>query len=172
MTEIVLVRQPDIEITDAEKDAARRVMFGAIDGLGERGQKQWRRFMSALFRLAPGEMVTIKTHRERSGPYHRRHMAMEARIFESQVRFSEFEQFRNWLKIGAGHVDWAPGPKGAVVPIPKSISFANLEDDKMREVHEAMVRFLRTEHAARALWPHLKEHAWKSVESILEEFGE
>ena len=41
----------------SDKDAARRVLFGVIDGLGERGKKQWRRFFNGLMRLEPGELA-------------------------------------------------------------------------------------------------------------------
>ena len=173
MSAITLVRQQAAEITEAEREVVRRVLFGSIDGLGERGRRQWRRFISMLLRLSPGELVDIRTHKARSGPFHRRHMLIETRVFEAQERFDEFEQFRNWLKIGAGHCDWVPGPRGAVVPVPRSIDFATLEDQEMREVHDAMLHFLRTPHAIKALWPKLPD-AQRSgaIEVLLAEFGE
>jgi hypothetical protein len=174
MPEIVLVRQEDMAVTEADKDAARRVLFGTIDGLGEHNRRRWRRFMSTLFRMEPGEMATIKTHKARSGPFHRRHMALEQRVFESQERFTDFERgFRDWLKVGAGHCDWHPGPKGGVFPVPRSISYTEMEEGEMREFHDSAVAFLRTEHAGRTLWKHLNPlQRTEMVESILGEFGE
>ncbi len=173
MSEITLVKQQPTEIPEADREAARRVLFGLVDGLGERGRKQWRRFVAGLMRLEPGEMVEIRTHKERSGPFHRRHMALEQRVFEAQEKFDQFEAFRTWLKVGSGFVDWHPGPKGGVIPVPRSISYARLEDDEMRQVHDDMVAFLRTEHAGRTLWRHL-ETAQRTdmIEAILGEFGE
>lgn len=173
MTDIVLVRQQPQPIAPADADAARRVLFGLVDGLGERGKKQWRRFVNGLMRLEPGEMVEIKTRKPRSGPFHRRHMAMEQAVFEAQERFEQFDPgFRDWLKVGAGFVTWWPGPKGGVFPVPKSIAYDQLEDDEMREFHEAVVAFLRTEHAARALFPHLRAlDGMAAVERLLEGFG-
>jgi hypothetical protein len=173
MADITLVRQEDIEITAAEKEAARRVFFGVVDGLGERGRKQWRRFWNGLMRLEPGEMVLIKTRKPRSGPFHRRHMKIEQTLFEAQERFDSFEQFRNWLKTGAGHCDWIPGPRGAVMPVPRSIAYDQLEDDEMREFHDASVAFLREDHACKVLWPHLPTTARiEMIEGILSNFGE
>lgn len=173
MTDITLVKQNPVDIPETDKDAARRVLFGIVDGLGDRGRKQWRRFINGLMRLEPGEMVEIKTHKARSGPFHRRHMAIETALFESQEKFDQFEQFRNWLKVGAGFCDWIPGPKGAVIPVPKSIAFDKLEDDEMRQVHEDMVAFVRSEHAGKTLWRHLSPVArGEMVESILRGFGE
>ena len=171
MSEITLVRMPASEIPQPDREAARRVLFGAIDGLGEKGKKQWRRFVNGLFNLEPGEMVEIVTHKARSGPFHRYHMALEQRVFEAQERIGDFDQFRLWLKLGAGHVDWMPGPKGGVFPVPKSISYAKLEDDEMRDFHEAAVAFLRTGHAQRYLWPALPAaQADEAIESVLRSF--
>lgn len=173
MSDITLVRQQTGPITDADKEAARRVFFGFVDGLGERGQKQWRRFVNGLLRLEPGEMVDIKTHKARSGPFHRRHMAMEQRIFEAQERFEVFKGFRDWLKVGAGHCDWYPGPRGGVFPVPKSIAYDQIEEDDMREFHESVVAFLRTEHAGRTLWKHLSAtQRIEQIEFLLAGFNE
>jgi hypothetical protein len=100
-------------------------------------------------------------------------MLIETRVFEAQEKFDQFEQFRNWLKTGAGFCDWVPGPKGAVMPVPKSIAFDKLEEDAMREVHDNMIAFLRTEHAGKTLWKHLIPSARaEMVESVLQEFHE
>lgn len=155
MSEITLVRQP-VEILDADKGAARRVLFGVVDGLGEQNQKRWRRFVNSLFRLEPGEMAEITTRNPRIPALHRRHMAMEQAVFAAQERFAEFNRgFRDWLKVGAGHCDWFPGPKGGVFPVPKSISYAAMEEGDMQEFHGKCVDFLRTEYAQNTLWPHL-----------------
>jgi len=173
MSEIVLVRQ-GAEIPEQDREAARRVLFGIVDGLGETNRRKWRRFFAGLMRMEPGEMTTIRTHKARSGPFHRRHMALEQAIFENQDRFENFEKgFRDWLKIGAGHCEWFPGPRGAVIAVPKSISYSELEEDDMRAFHEAAVAFLRTDHATRALWPHAPEDARaQAIEALLQEFGE
>jgi len=173
MADITLVRQPAIDVSEPEKAAARKVLFGHVDGLGERGQKAWRRLWNGLLRLEPGEMVTITTHRERLGWYHRKHMALEAAVFEAQERFEQFEAFRAWLKVGSGFVDWYPGPKGGVIPVPRSISYAKLDQTAMEQVHADMVAFLRTEHAGRTLWPKApKHHQAGAIEAVLASFNE
>ena len=173
MSEITLVRQHPTAIPEADREAARRVLFGMVDGLGEKGRKSWRRFVNGLMRLEPGEMVEIRTHKDRIGWYHRKHMALEQCVFEHQEKFEEFESFRTWLKVGSGYVDWHPGPKGGVIPVPRSLSYAKLEQGEMEQVHEEMVRFLRTEHAGRTLWKHLTPAARiEMVEGILAGFEE
>ena len=173
MADITLVRQNPCEVSEADRATANRVLCGVVDGLGDMGKKQWRRFINGLMRLEPGEMVSIKTHKARSGPFHRRHMAIETAVFEAQEKFEHFEQFRNWLKVGSGFCDWVAGPKGAVIPIPKSIAFDKLEEDEMRQVHHDMIHFLRSEHAGKALWRHLDVKGRSDmIESVLEGFTE
>ncbi|MCI2809365.1 DUF1367 family protein [Eoetvoesiella caeni] len=173
MAEITLVRQHDIHLTEAEKEIARRAMFGYVDGLGERGQKQWRRLWNRMFKLEPGEMMHIQTNLPRSGPYHRRHMKIEQTVFEAQERFQIFDQFLYWVKVGAGWVTWAAGPSGGVVPIPRSISYATADQDEFQQFHEQVMGFLRGPHAARYLWPHLKNGAAdEMMDSILMGFQE
>ncbi|HQS65414.1 MAG TPA: DUF1367 family protein [Acidovorax defluvii] len=172
MTDITLVKNHPIEIPDADKDAARRVLFGMVDGLGEKGRKQWRRFIGGLMQLEPGEMVQIKTHRDRSSPYHRRHFAIEQAVFEAQERFEYFDQYIYWIKVGAGWVTWAAGPKGGVVPIPRSISYAKAEQGEFQQFHEQVIGFLRGPHAAQYLWPHLKDAADARMNELLNGFDE
>lgn len=172
MAEITLVRNEQQPVSEADRDAARRVLFGHVDGLGERARKQWRRFVNGLLKLEPGELATIQTHRERIGWFHRKHMVLETRVFEAQERFEEFEAFRAWLKVGSGFVDWYPGPKGGVIPVPRSISYSKLEQGEMEQVHADMCAFLRTEHAVKTLWPKLPAaQRFDAIEAVLAEFG-
>jgi hypothetical protein len=173
MSEITLVRQQG-EIPEADRDAARRVLFGVVDGLGEINRKRWRNFFGVLLRMEPGEMATIRTHKARSGPFHRRHMALEQAVFEAQERFDHFDPgFRDWLKIGAGHCTWYPGPRGAVIAVPKSISYTDMEEGEMREFHANAVAFLREPVAIKTLWPHAPADARElAIEQLLQEFGE
>ena len=172
MPKIMLMRT-DRVADEGKREAAREFFLGAIDGLNEDDKKAWRRWLKGVFGLEPGEIATIEARFDRSGPYHRRHMAMENAFFDAQERFDQFESFRDWLKIGAGHCTWVPGPKGAIVPIPNSISYAKLDDEEIRRVHVAMVAFMRTPHAGKALWPHLTEQGRADmVEAILGGFNE
>jgi len=173
MPEIQLFRKPGQKITPEQAEAVRAVIFGIIDGVGEHGGKQWRRFWNMVLSLEPGEMMTIITNKARSGPFHRRHMAIEQAVFDGQERIEQFEMFRDWLKIGSGFVTWMAGAKGGVIPVPKSISYSELEEGAMREFHESAMAFLRGEHAMKYLWPHLTEQGRaEMMDSILGDFNE
>jgi TusA-related sulfurtransferase len=146
---------------------------GQIEGFGEADKRAWNRFKKNLRSMEPGELVKITTKAPRVGAFHRRHMKMENVVFDSQERIGNFDQFRYWLKVGAGFVDWMAGARGGVIPVPKSISYEKCDEDEMREFHRDAVDFLRTDHAAHYLWPHLPvEQALEMIEVILRGFGE
>lgn len=151
----------------------RDFLFGILDGFTKDDKRAWRRFWKRLTTAAPGEMVNIEMVFPRSGPFHRYHMAMEQAVFDAQEKFSDFEMFRDWLKIGAGWVEWVPGAKGGIVPLPKSISYAKVDEEEFRRYHDKVFGFLRGEHAAPYLWKHLPEdQAHEMMETILRGFEE
>lgn len=171
MAQALILRDRSVDISDAERAAATKVLEQGLRGVDEPNHRRWQRFLRTVFGMEHGEVAEIGTRLPRSGPFHRFHMAMEQAVFDAQDRFTKFDQFRNWLKIGAGHVEWVPGAKGGIVPLPKSISYAELEEDPMREFHNAMLAFLRGPHAAIYLWKHLgADKAAEMMDSVLSEF--
>lgn len=156
----------------ANLDAARELLFSALDGFTRDDKKAWRSIWKRIIGMEAGELVAIDMRMPRSGPYHRRHMAIEQAVFDAQERFQSFEQFRVWLKVGAGWVDWCAGPKGGVVPIPRSISYAKADQEEFGRYHAAVMQFLRGEHAAPYLWKHLGDGAHDMIETILQGFEE
>lgn len=173
MPEIVLIRTDAPTPQGAALDTVRSFLFGLFKGATDTDDKRWNRFWRMATGKEPGEMFDLETVFPRYTPFHKRHMKIEQDVFNSQDRFKDFEQFRNWLKIGAGHVDWVVGAKGGIVPLPKSISFAKTEEQEFREFHESVMEFLHGEHAAPYLWRHLpNDMAHDMMTTILREFGE
>lgn len=150
----------------------RQFLFGLFDGWRKDDKKGWRKIWKRLMDLEPGEFAVIEFVIPRSGPFHRRHFAILNAVFDAQERFDDFERFRDWLSIGAGHVTWVPGAKGGIVPLPKSISYSKADQHEFEEYHAKVMAFLRGEHAAVFLWKHLGNDANWMVDSILSEFGE
>lgn len=171
MSECLLMRDRSIEFTAIESEAAHKALTQGLRGIDDKNQKRWLKFLKRVFGMEHGEIAEVGTRIPRSGPFHRFHMATEQAVFEAQERFTNFEMFRNWLKIGCGFVEWVPGAKGGIVPLPKSISFADLEEDPMREFHADMLAFLRGPHAAPYLWKHLGAvKAAEMMDAVLAEF--
>lgn len=172
MSEITLIRQPDVEADEATMAAVRRFLFEMVKGITEQDQKRWYRFWHRVRNAETGTTFAIETISQRSGPFHRRHMLIESRVFAAQSRFDNFDHgFRGWLKTGAGHCEWYPGPGGKLFPVPKSTSYGALEDGEMRCFHDNAMAFLRTEYAALTLWPHLAGlAAMNMMHAVLSEF--
>jgi hypothetical protein len=144
---------------------------GKIVGLSDANKRAWARVKNQLTELDIGEIFRFKYDAKRMGPFHRFHMKFESTVFESQERIEHFEMFRDWLKVGSGFVVWMAGPKGGVIPIPKSISYAECDEDEMREFHRSSVDFLRGAHAPKYLWPHLTpEAAAEMMRTVIEPF--
>lgn len=144
---------------------------GRLTGLGQKNAQRYAKWQSKVRDLEVGETVEFSWKQPRSGPFHRLHFALLNAVFDSQEQFHEFEQFRMWCQVGAGHAEFVPGPKGKPVAIPKSIAYASLDDIEFKEHHEKVVEFLRSEHCTRFLWPHLPaEQASETVEQLLAGF--
>lgn len=172
MSDITITRTDIALPQGAELEGARKVLFECLRGFTDVDNKKWRRFFKVLLGKEPGEMAEVEMVFPRSGPFHRRHMKIEQSVFDAQERFTDFDMFRYWVKVGSAWVIWAAGPKGGVVPIPKSISYSKADEAEFQEYHVKVIGFLRGEHAAKYLWPHLKDKAFDMMDSILIGFDE
>ena len=170
---IVLVKQTDAQLVPDSPDAnaVRRFLFGMVDGCHEKDKRAWRRFVRAMNEAGSGEFFTIKIERQRKGWRHRKHMALISQVFKAQDRIEDFEAFRLWLKIGSGYVTWMAGPRGGVIPVPKSVSYAECDEDEFIAYHDGVVAFLRTSHAQHYLFPAVSPQiAGQGMEAILTSF--
>ena len=172
MSRISLVRTNQPIPNESELGAVRSFLFGVVDGAGKDDRSRWQKFWSKVKRLEAGEVFDFEIVFPRIGKFHRRHMKIEQAVFDAQERFTNFEQFRIWVKVGAAWVDWCAGPKGGVVPIPRSISYARADQVEFEQFHAQVISFFRGPHAAPFLWRHLGAKAHEMMDSILQEFGE
>lgn len=173
MSKIAIIRTNQAWPGAPALEGAKALLFGAIDGFSKDDKRGWRRFWKRIMNLEPGEMAQAEMVFPRSGPFHRRHMALEQAVFDAQERFQNFKGFRDWLKIGAGHCEWLPGPKGGVIPIPDSTAYAAMDDEVFHTFHYHTIEFLRTPHALKTLWRHLDEtRRSEMIEAILNGFDE
>lgn len=157
MTQFAVTRTGQ-DVTEADKAAASRFMFGLFEGLSERDSKAWKSFWRRLVRGEPGELTFLEFWFPRNGRFHRLHFKIIGTVFAEQERFESFDMFRDWLKVGSGWVTWVRGPRGGVVPLPKSISYKKADEEEFRVYHEGVVAFLHSEHATSYLWPKLPAH--------------
>jgi hypothetical protein len=143
-------------VPPAEMDVIRRFLFQTMQGVDEDHTRRWRRMWK---RVGDGEVMQMYPVVGRHGAFHKRHMTLEARIFEHQDGFvpnkAGQRAFRNWLKVGASLVSLELH-EGEAKFLPGSLSYEDASDDEMREFHEAAMDFLRTPRALRRLWPAVK----------------
>ena len=172
MSRVTLIRTADAFPAESILEHVRRFLFGLFDGWNDSDKKGWRKIWKRLSDLEPGEFAVIEFVIPRSSPFHRRHFAILSAVFDAQERFADFEMFRDWITVGAGWVQWCAGPKGGVVPIPKSISYAKADQKEFEDYHGKVVAFLRGPHAAQFLWKHLGNDANWMIDRILDGFGE
>lgn len=169
--EIVLVKQTDARLSDEDQAIVRRFLFEHLSGATDKDTRGWNRFVRAMNESGSGEFFSIKIQRQRSGVFHRKHMGLISKVFKSQERIEDFEQFRLWLKVGSGFVTWMAAPKGGVIPVPRSINFNSCSEDEMREFHDGVVQFLRQPHAQKYLWPNAEPAAAEQgIEAILRKY--
>lgn len=171
MSDIVLTKRSDLDLTEQQRSVLRECLFGMVDGQAEEDQRAWRRFWNGIWHMGSGEFFSIKTLIPRYLPSHKKQMKLEGEVFKNQERIKDREMFRLWLKVGSGWVVWASGPKGGVFPVPKSISFAKCDEGDFLIYRDGVLEFLRTPHAQKYLWPSASPIvAQASMESILEQF--
>lgn len=155
MTDIVLVKDND----------------GALVGFRDVDRRAWARLKKILANLEIGELITLRFWFKKNRRFHNKHLKLVRTFYDSQERFEGFDPFRYWLTIGAEWCIWVPGSKGGIIPIAKSISDEECDDEDMAVVHEGSIRYLRTEYAQKQLWPHLSaEERVNMVEKLLESF--
>lgn len=168
---LVLVKQTDQQLEEPAAGVVRNWLFGFFKGATEIDEKAWRRFMRAMNEGVAGEYFQITVERQRVGWKHRKQMALEGKVFDSQDRFTDKEPYRAWLKLGAGFVDWHAGVKGGVFPVPRSINFSNCSEEDFAEYRDKVSAFLHSSHAQKYLYPALTpQMAEQCMESILEAF--
>lgn len=143
---------------------------GRLVGLTDRDDRGYAKFLDRIKALG-NSCIKFTWLEPRSGPFHRRHFAMLAAMFEAQEQFHDEEQFRKWGEAGAGFADLVPGPAGNPIAVVKSIAYHRLDQENFAQLHKVVFEFYRSDYARRFLWPHLSDTAsWEMVDSILMEF--
>lgn len=169
--EIVLVKQTDERLPDAEAAIVRGFLFKSIDGCSDSDKKAWRGFWRAVGAAGSGEYFTITIKRKRSGPFHRLVFALLQDVFRGQERFADFRIFRQFAKLGSGFVDYLPNADGELRAVPKSQSFDDCSEEEIRQFHMDVLEFFRTQRCQKTLWPDLSPQiAEMGMESILSKF--
>ena len=104
----------------------------------------------ALNGLGQGEMVRVRLTKPRNLKHHRKFFSMMQLVFQNQERFPTMDHLLTAVKIEAGLYEGAPiGVNGRLVYIPKSISFARMDQFQFDDF------YMRAIAACCRLLPHL-----------------
>lgn len=99
---------------------------------------------SALKRIGQGKIVACNVKQPRNVQHHRLFFALMSKVFENQTYFKTVEQLVTALKIAIGHTDTIQTKRGTYT-IPKSISFAAMDQGEFDTFYENSVQFVLTE---------------------------
>lgn len=149
----------------------RQFLFRCYRGESADDNRAWKLMWRKIFAMRAGDVLSVSFVFERHLPTHRGYMKVEAALFDQQEQFNNRDTLRDWLKVGAGFVKWAPGATGGIVPIPKRLTFVAAEETEFRKYVADALAFIRGEHCQKYLWPHLAPAARSEmVEQILQEY--
>ena len=146
---------------------------GKLQGLGEKASRAFDRFKRATEEMAVGDTMRFGFWIPRAPGPHRAHFKLLHAIFDQQEQFDDADEFRKWVEVGAGFCTFVPGPGGRMVALPKSIAWDRLEEADFEEHHRKVVRFMRSPHFTRFLWPAMTDLAADTlINNLLAQFGE
>lgn len=145
---------------------------GRLKGMGEAGERAYAKWRKAVEALQPGETLRFQWWMPRSRKHHGLFFAKLTALHGMQEQFEDVDKMRQWLTVGAGYADFAPGPTGRMVAFPQSIAWHLLDEADFAELHGKVDQFLWTDHARRFLWPHLSDQqSYEMVETLMQEFN-
>ena len=86
-----------------------------------------------------GEVYLADIKKPRNLQFHRKFFALIDTIWDIQSHFDNREALRLWLIMKSGHFDTFIAPKGKPVYIPRSISFASMDDVEFERVYNDVI---------------------------------
>ena len=92
-------------------------------------------------RIKPGDIVDIEYVRPRSQKFHRLLWALLKLVADNQEKYG-MDEILDVVKIGVGHTRVIAMPGDFVFRVPKSISFASMDDDEFAAFFRSAVDFI------------------------------
>lgn len=93
-------------------------------------------------KVGDGEILRVEYRRPRNIRFHRKAFALIKAGFENQEFYATFEQFRTAMLIGLGWCEIFIRQNGEVIYIPKSMSFAGMDETTFEKVYNDMLDYL------------------------------
>lgn len=110
------------------------------DGLFE---PSYNRDRDEAIKVKTGEEVTAS--RKRNVAWTRKAFALLHLAHDNQDKYTDFEIFRQVITMKAGFVNFVDGRDGAPHPLPKSISFENMNQQEFEKWYSAIKEVIKKE---------------------------
>ncbi|KKM19360.1 hypothetical protein LCGC14_1656420 [marine sediment metagenome] len=97
---------------------------------------------AALARIPVGSIVMVKIRRPRNVLHHRKLFALLNLVVNNQEHYETTEHLLAAIKVATGHCHTYPMKNGNVTYIPKSISFASMDQTAFDKFWDGAVKFI------------------------------
>ena len=84
------------------------------------------------------KLITITG--KRNLEFHQKFFVLLNTIYEIQNHFDNFEAFRYWTVMKAGHYDIIEAPNGKLIYKAKSVSFAKMDEIEFQKVYDGVIK--------------------------------
>ena len=127
---------------------------GKMQGVSPTDDSAWKVFWGKLKNINVGEMLKISFSTPRNQKFHKKYFALlnlgyehwtparKHKKYKGVPVEKNFDVFRDDIQIMAGFYTLSFGVDGAMKTVPKSISFANMEQDEFERVYDAVVNVI------------------------------
>lgn len=113
---------------------------GKLHGWTQADDIALRKMRAKMARLKPGESLRLSYSQPRNLGHHKKFFALVQAVTESSEIYDTVDKALVGIKLAAGHVDFVPHPEtGELTPVPKSISFQNMDQPAFEEFYERAV---------------------------------
>lgn len=117
-----------------------------------------------MHRVKEGQIIYVDYKKPRNPLFHNKFMSMVRVVYSNQEKYREFEQVLNVFKVETGHCDTMYiDHDGAQleVRVPKSISFAAMDEIQFNEFYDKAVEFALSEFLPTVTKAQLEEYVNK-----------
>ncbi len=96
----------------------------------------------ALKKIKIGEVVKAEITKPRNVKFHRKFMALMQLVFENQTQYAVFEDLLIEVKLKTGHYTEHITTNGVLIYVPKSISFASMDEYEFNDFYTKALNIL------------------------------
>lgn len=118
----------------------------------------------AIQRVPEGKVLKASITQPRNVKHHRKFMALLNAVYPHQSAYATFDSFHAAVKVALGHGETVVLPDKRVMVVPKSISFAQMDQLQFDEFYTAAVELICAKVIPGINKPELEQQ----VEDILE----